>query len=157
MRDLPYRPCVGIVVFNAEGKVWLGQRLGTAAPHNWQFPQGGMDKGEQALAAAKRELEEETGMRSVTLLAQTPDWILYDFPPEIMESGAGRGFQGQKQIWFAFRFDGSDDEINLTAHAPVEFSAWRWADLQGAIDTVVPFKRSVYEQVATAFAAWSSP
>jgi putative (di)nucleoside polyphosphate hydrolase len=157
MSDLPYRPCVGIVVFNAGGKVWLGERLGTAAPYNWQFPQGGMDKGEQALTAAKRELEEETGIRSVTLLSQTPDWILYDFPPEIMESGAGRGFRGQKQIWFAFRFVGKDDEINLTAHAPAEFSSWRWADLHEAIETVVPFKRSVYEQVAKAFAAWRSP
>lgn len=156
MTEPSYRPCVGIIVFNAAGQVWLGQRAGTAAPYNWQFPQGGIDAGEDALAASLRELEEETGIRSVTLLGQTPDWILYDFPPQVIESGGARGFRGQKQLWFAYRFLGSDDEIDLAAHHQVEFDAWRWVDIQEAIEAVVPFKRSVYEQVAKAFAAFAS-
>ena len=156
MTEPSYRPCVGIIVFNAAGQVWLGQRAGTAAPYNWQFPQGGIDAGEDPLAASLRELEEETGIRSVSLLAQTPDWILYDFPPQVIASGGARGFRGQKQLWFAYRFLGSDDEIDLAAHHQVEFDAWRWVDIQEAIEAVVPFKRSVYEQVAKAFAAFAS-
>lgn len=156
MTEPSYRPCVGIIVFNAAGQVWLGQRAGTSAPHNWQFPQGGIDAGEDPLAASLRELEEETGIRSVSLLAQTPDWILYDFPPQVIASGGARGFRGQKQLWFAYRFLGSDDEIDLAAHHQVEFDAWRWVDIQEAIEAVVPFKRSVYEQVAKAFAAFAS-
>ncbi len=156
MTEPSYRPCVGIIVFNAAGQVWLGQRAGTAAPHNWQFPQGGIDAGEDPLAASLRELEEETGIRSVALLAQTPDWIFYDFPPQVIESGGARGFRGQKQLWFAYRFLGSDDEIDLAAHHQVEFDAWHWVGIQEAIEAVVPFKRSVYEQVAKAFAAFAS-
>jgi putative (di)nucleoside polyphosphate hydrolase len=153
-RDLSgHRPNVGVVLFNRDGKVWLGRRVGTPAPYNWQFPQGGVDEGEDLYQAALRELAEETGVRSVELLARIPDWIAYDFTPEIIASGRGRGWAGQKQAWFALRFTGDDAEIDLQTDAKPEFEAWRWADLAEAARTVVPFKREVYETVVRAFAA----
>lgn len=151
-----YRPNVGVVVFNGEGRVWLGRRAGTEGPRNWQFPQGGVDDGEDWEAAARRELAEETGITSVRLLGQTEDWITYDFPPEAEGSKIAKGWRGQKQKWFACRFDGDDDEIDLEAHPPVEFDAWRWADLDEVLDLVVPFKRAAYEQVVAAFRAFAA-
>ncbi len=153
-RDLSlYRPNVGVVVFNAEGRVWLGRRISTPDPWNWQFPQGGVDTGEDLEAAARRELFEETGIRSVELLGRTEGWIVYDFPPEVLNGALKkRGNLGQKQVWFAFRLTGTDDEVDLTAHGEQEFDAWRWADLSEAPGLIVPFKRAVYDQVCTAFA-----
>ena len=154
MTDLSlYRPNVGVVLFNRDGRVWYGQRHATPGPYNWQFPQGGVDEGEDLEAAARRELREETGVASVELLGRTDDWILYDFPPEAMSNAkAWRGFKGQKQRWFAFRFLGDEAEIDLTADKDVEFDAWRWGDLSEACDLIVPFKRPAYEQVVAAFA-----
>lgn len=153
MSDLSdYRANVGVVVFNREGRVWLGRRLGTPGPHNWQFPQGGVDPGEDLEAAARRELYEETGIRSVSLLARIEDWIAYDFPPHLLRARGARGYRGQKQAWFAFLFEGEDAEIDLVAHPPQEFDAWRWADLHETADLVVPFKRDVYLKVVQAFA-----
>lgn len=153
MRDLSlYRPNVGVVVFNAEGRVWLGRRIGTPDPWNWQFPQGGVDEGEDLEVAARRELSEETGLRSVDLLGRTEGWIVYDFPPEVLNGAMKkRGNIGQKQVWFAFRFAGTDDEVDLQAHGEQEFDAWRWADLAEAPGLIVPFKRAVYDQVCTEF------
>jgi putative (di)nucleoside polyphosphate hydrolase len=147
-----HRPNVGIVLFNRDGQVWLGRRLQTPPPYNWQFPQGGVDEGEDLYPAALRELEEETGVVSVKLLAQTEGWIVYDFPPEVMRSGRARGWKGQKQAWFALRFTGEDSEIRLDAHGEPEFDAWRWGKLEAAPDLVVPFKRLAYEAVVRAFA-----
>ncbi|WP_312598955.1 RNA pyrophosphohydrolase [Brevundimonas sp.] len=154
MTDLTlYRPNVGVVLFNRDGRVWYGRRHATPGPYNWQFPQGGVDEGEDLEAAARRELHEETGVTSVELLDRTADWILYDFPPEAMNNAkAWRGFKGQKQQWFAFRFTGEETEIDLAAEKDVEFDAWRWGDLSEACDLIVPFKRSAYEQVVAAFA-----
>ena len=148
-----YRPNVGIVVFNAEGRVWLGRRAGASGPHNWQFPQGGVDKGEDLEAAARRELIEETGISSVDLLGRTPGWISYDFPPELVRA---KGWTGQAQVWFAFRFLGKDSEVDLTAYPPIEFDAWRWAALAEAADLIVPFKRATYATVIAAFAPYAS-
>lgn len=146
-----YRPNVGIVLFNREGKVWFGRRADLKADHVWQFPQGGVDEGEDLFGAALRELEEETGVTSVSVLGQTPDWITYDFPDGYAGSKAARGWKGQKQIWFALRFTGEDSEINLEAHEHVEFTAWRWGFLAEAPGLIVPFKRTAYEQVVSAF------
>jgi putative (di)nucleoside polyphosphate hydrolase len=146
-----YRPNVGVVLFNAVGRVWLGRRAHTPGPFNWQFPQGGVDKGEELEAAALRELEEETGAKSAEILARTDDWIAYDFPEGYRGSKIARGWRGQKQVWFAMRFFGADSEINLYAHHQVEFDDWRWAMLDEAPEVVVPFKRPAYELVVRAF------
>ena len=152
-----YRPNVGVVLFNSGGLVWYGRRHATPGPHNWQFPQGGVDKGEDLLDAAVRELREETGVTSVELLGRTEDWILYDFPPEARNNPkAWRGFKGQKQMWFAFRFTGPDSEIDLAAQDEVEFDAWRWGDLSDACELIVPFKRDAYAQVVKAFARFAA-
>ena len=146
-----YRTNVGVVLFKPDGRVWLGRRANTPGPFNWQFPQGGVDRGEELLAAAKRELEEETGVRSTDLLGRTEDWITYDFPQGYRGSKIARGWRGQKQIWFALRFRGAESEINLYAHRPIEFDDWRWAQLDEAPSLVAPFKRQAYEAVISAF------
>src|ERR1700742_252367 len=127
------RPNVGIVLFHKDGRVWLGRRAATPGPDNWQFPQGGIDAGEGDFDAALRELREETGVSSVRLLGRTRDWIGYEFPPEQQGSKIGKGWRGQKQVWFAFTFEGDDAEIDLNAHREVEFDAWRWAELDEAM------------------------
>lgn len=163
MTDVPipdlslYRPNVGVVLFNRDGLVWLGRRCKTEGPFNWQFPQGGVDDGEDLEAAARRELREETGAASVNLLGRTQDWMAYDFPPGWSGSKAQKGWKGQKQVWFAYRFEGQDQEIDLGWHPPPEFDAWRWARLQEAAEAVVPFKRPNYEHVAKAFAPYAQP
>lgn len=146
-----YRPNVGIVLARTDGKVWLGRRSGTPGPLNWQFPQGGVDPEEPLYEAALRELREETGAVSVEFLGQTDDWIAYRFPPGYSRSKAARGWLGQKQIWFAFRFVGEDSEFDLAGHDQIEFDSWRWADIDEALDHVVAFKRDTYRHVIAAF------
>ena len=151
-----YRPNVGVVLFHPDGRVWLGRRAHTPGPHNWQFPQGGVDPGEDLASAARRELAEETGASSVTHLGRTDGWLAYDFPPDHGGTKALRGWKGQKQVWFAFRFDGAEAEFDLSAHPPPEFDAWRWGHLDEAPELVVPFKRPSYEAVAKAFAPFAA-
>lgn len=157
MSDLEaYRPNVGVVLFHPDGRVWLGRRADTPGPYNWQFPQGGVDPGEDLETAARRELAEETGAVSASLLARTDGWIVYDYPPDVAAKKRGRGFRGQKQVWFAFRFDGVEAEFDLEAHHKPEFDTWRWGYLAEAPGLIVPFKRAAYDQVAAAFAAFAA-
>jgi putative (di)nucleoside polyphosphate hydrolase len=156
---LSYRPCVGIMVLNAAGRIWIGRRFD--APQEpegpgtwWQMPQGGIDAAEDAQAAALRELFEETGMRSVKLLAESPRWLSYDLPEPLRPRAWGGRYRGQRQKWFAVRFVGPDTEIAI-ARPPgqsIEFDAWRWAEARELVALVVPFKRAVYTQVLHDFA-----
>ncbi|MEW5421574.1 RNA pyrophosphohydrolase [Amorphus sp. 3PC139-8] len=154
---LPYRPCVGVALFNADGQVFVGERRG-GSEHSltmaWQMPQGGIDDGEEPFAAARRELYEETSISSASLIAEAPDWLTYDLPPELVGVAWKGRYRGQRQKWFALRFEGSDAEIDVLSppdgHKP-EFASWRWEALERLPDLVVPFKRHVYEQVVSAF------
>jgi len=159
-KQLPYRPCVGIVVFNKQGKVWAGRRLVEPNDENagaiklWQLPQGGIDEGEEAQTAAKRELWEETGIKSIEYLAQIEQWLDYDLPPERLGIALGGKYRGQRQKWFAFLFTGEETEIAI--HTPPEgntpeFDDWAWVDLEELPMMVVPFKQAVYEQIVRHF------
>lgn len=146
-----YRPNVGIVLFNRERRVWMGRRVGGAAPYTWQFPQGGIDEGESYLDAALRELHEETGVTSVRELGHTADWIAYDYPEDYAKSKDSKGWRGQKQVWYALEFIGEESEIRLDQHHQIEFDAWRWERLEAAPGLIVPFKQASYEAVVGAF------
>ncbi len=154
-----YRPCVGVAVFNKDGKVWLGARLGQTGPYAWQMPQGGMDAGEIPEVSAARELWEETGisLEMVTPIGEIDDWLFYDFPPEYTGKKATKNWRGQRQKWFAFRFHGDASKIDLKAHGPQEFSKWTWGELANTPNLIVPFKRKVYEQLASEFERFAKP
>jgi len=158
-----YRPCVGIMVLNRAGQVWIGRRHNAPAEPEgpgtwWQMPQGGVDEKEDPAKAALRELHEETGIRSVAVIAESRAWYTYDLPPNLRPSAWGGRYRGQKQKWFAARFTGSEEEVVLAraGHAP-EFDAWRWADIDELVALIVPFKRAVYEQVVQEFRPLAKP
>lgn len=155
-----YRRNVGIAVFNTQGQIWLGKRFGEDGPHVWQCPQGGIDKGEKPKHAAKRELFEETGLRAKDMeyLGRIKGWLYYDFTPEMLARKKRRfNHKGQRQKWYAYRYYGDGSDVNLTAHGQQEFSEWRWADLNTIANTIVPFKRPVYEQLIVEFAPFAKP
>ncbi len=152
-----HRPNVGVVLFNTAGLVWVGKRYATAGPYAWQFPQGGIDPGEDPEAAALRELYEETGVTDdlAEKLGEIPGWLAYDFPPEVLGKRSRNKWKGQKQRWFAYRFLGTDTCFDLKAVPPQEFEAFRWAPLEETPKLVIPWKRPVYEQVADGFRAFA--
>ena len=143
-KALPYRPCVGILLFNADRQVWVGERGDT--PGAWQMPQGGIDPGETPAASAVRELREETGIERAELVAETLGWIRYDLPDDLIGIVWHGRWRGQEQKWFAARFLGTDQEVNIAGEHP-EFTAWRWVAPEQLASLVVPFKREVYRAV----------
>jgi putative (di)nucleoside polyphosphate hydrolase len=157
--DLPYRPCVGVVLLNRAGLVFVGRRTGgpehVDRTHVWQMPQGGIDPGEEPWPAALRELREETSVRSAERIGEIAEWLNYDIPRDIAGLAWKGQYRGQTQKWFAMRFRGADSEIDVTnpdGAQEAEFAAWRWEPLQNVPELVVPFKRAVYERVVREFA-----
>ncbi|MGB3416277.1 MAG: RNA pyrophosphohydrolase [Mesorhizobium sp.] len=158
--SLPYRPCVGVMILNAKGLVWVGHRIAEAnseysgTARLWQMPQGGIDKGEEPLKAAWREVFEETGMESLTLIEEAPGWIDYDLPRELVGIALKGKYRGQTQKWFAFRFHGDEREIRINpppAGEKAEFDQWDWRPMADLPGLIVPFKRLVYDRVVAAF------
>lgn len=148
---LPYRPCVGVMMINAGGQVFVGQRM-DQNQDAWQMPQGGVDAGEAPRDAALRELWEETGVRAdlVEILAETRDWLPYDLPHDLVPRIWKGRYRGQEQKWFLVRFLGRDDQIDIATAHP-EFSRWRWQPVADLIANIVPFKAAVYARVLDEF------
>ena len=149
MPELPYRPCVGIMLVNDEGKVFAGKRIDQTV-EGWQMPQGGIDDGETPRQAALRELMEETGTAKAEIIGELPDWLTYDLPAHLVGIAFHGKYRGQKQKWFLARFTGVDGDIDLHAHEP-EFSDWRWFEMDELPRLIVPFKRPTYEKVIAGF------
>ena len=157
---LPYRPCVGVMLLNSEGRAFVGRRADRGGQPEgagmwWQMPQGGLDEGEEPEAAARRELAEETGVRRARFIGRTRDWLYYDLPNELIGIAWEGRYRGQKQMWFAARFEGPESEIDISPREGhhQEFDAWRWVTLKELPGLVVPFKRKVYLRVIEEFGA----
>ena len=162
--DLPYRPCVGVMVLNRAGHAFIGRRLGgpehVDETHIWQMPQGGIDKGEDPYPAALRELHEETNICSVEKLGEIKEWLSYDLPRAIADQAWKGKYRGQTQKWFALRFTGNEREIDVAhpagGHKP-EFLEWRWEPVANLPGLIIPFKRKVYERVVAEFSKFAQP
>ena len=162
-QDLPYRPCVGLMVLNRDGRVFIGRRTGgpehVDATHVWQMPQGGVDPGEDPWPAALRELREETNIRSVEKLGEIEEWLAYDIPRDIVGQAWKGKYRGQTQKWYALRFAGDEREIDIAhpagGHKP-EFVEWRWEEMAKLPALIIPFKHKVYERVVAEFAKFAS-
>lgn len=154
MSSLPYRPCVGIALFNDKGQVFVGERIDS--PGAWQMPQGGIDPGEDITTAAMRELGEEVGTQKAVIIEISDEKLRYEFPPDLPNTYLRENFRGQEQTWVALRFTGTPADINLAAHDPAEFQAWQWVELDRITDLIVPFKRDLYRQVIAKFQKYAS-
>ncbi|MGZ8322779.1 MAG: RNA pyrophosphohydrolase [Rhodoplanes sp.] len=164
METLPYRPCVGVMVLNGEGRAFIGRRIDgpehVDETHVWQMPQGGVDTGEDPWLAALRELYEETNIRSIEKLGEIADWLSYDLPPDLIGHAWSGRYRGQTQKWYALRFTGEESEIDIAhpagGHKP-EFVEWRWEPVANLPGLIIPFKRPVYERVVQEFARFAVP
>jgi len=160
---LPFRTCVGIMLLNRQGLVWVGRRrpkwAGEAQGPIWQMPQGGIEKFEAPRIAALRELREETGVTRVEVLAEHPEWLSYELPSDLLGVALKGRYRGQRQKWFAMRFLGDDSDIDISAKSETkaEFDMWRWAPIETVPEFIVPFKREVYERVTADFAHLAKP
>jgi putative (di)nucleoside polyphosphate hydrolase len=154
--SLPYRPAVGVMLLNRDGKVFVAQRLDSTL-EAWQMPQGGLDESEEELAGALRELEEETGIgpEHVEIVARAPSELYYDLPDDLLGKIWKGKWRGQRQTWFLCRFTGTDADVNIETADP-EFRAWKWADPNELSAMIVPFKRKLYEDIVAAFSEWLS-
>lgn len=144
-----YRPCVGIMLFNADGLIFVGQRRDRMV-EAWQMPQGGVDEGEAPRLAAFRELEEEIGTRRADIVSETVDWLAYDLPEDLQGKVWKGKYRGQIQKWYLMRFLGDDSDINLDTHEP-EFRSWRWSRIEELIGLAVPFKQGIYAELVRRF------
>lgn len=152
--SLPYRPCVGIALFNAQGLVFVGCRIDQKA-EAWQLPQGGIDPGEEPRVTAFRELEEEIGTAKAEILEELDEWLTYDLPAHLIGKVWRGKYRGQKQKWFAMRFQGQDSDINLNTKHP-EFRSWRWQKLSDLATLGVDFKRDIYLTIEQRFAKYAN-
>ena len=151
--DLPYRPCVGTMLVNREGKAFVGKRIDNREGDWWQMPQGGVDPGEDPDVAMLRELAEEAGVQPghLKVLGKLDEELFYDLPPELRGKLWGGKYKGQRQRWYLVRYTGTDAEIDLEAHEHPEFCEWKWVAPELLPDLIVPFKRHVYQAVVNGF------
>jgi len=155
-RKLPYRRCIGAFLINRHGRVLVGQRADRQEPA-WQLPQGGIEPNETPRQAVLRELAEEIGTDRATVIGEMPDWVAYDFPENLVGRLWNGRYRGQKQKWFALRFEGSDADIDLAAGGHAEFRDWRWVPVAALPALAVPFKRRVYDSLVAAFGPLADP
>jgi putative (di)nucleoside polyphosphate hydrolase len=153
--DLPYRPCVGVMLINRAGLVFVGKRIDQTV-EGWQMPQGGIDKGETPAEAALRELKEEIGTNKAVILREHPEWLAYDLPQHLLGVALHGRYRGQKQKWLAMRFTGGDGDIDIATSEP-EFAAWKWLAIESLPRLIVPFKRDTYAKVIADFRDLASP
>ncbi|HEY4136615.1 MAG TPA: RNA pyrophosphohydrolase [Alphaproteobacteria bacterium] len=147
---LPFRPCVGMMLLNAKGEVFVARRIDMPS-EAWQMPQGGIDEGEAPDVALFREMREEIGTDKAEVLAESAGWYDYDLPPELLGKLWGGRYRGQRQKWFALRFTGRDADVNIATEVP-EFLAWKWAPIAQVPELIVPFKRALYQKIVAEFA-----
>ena len=147
--DLPYRPCVGVMLINDEGLVFVGRRIDQTV-EGWQMPQGGIDMGENPEQAALRELKEEIGTNKAELLREMDGWLDYDLPAHLVGVALKGRYRGQRQKWLAMRFTGTDKDSNVATDEP-EFGEWKWLAMEALPRMIVPFKRDTYTKVIEAF------
>ncbi|MGH6827380.1 MAG: RNA pyrophosphohydrolase [Rhizomicrobium sp.] len=153
--SLPYRPAVGAMLLNRHGLVFVGRRIDQTV-EGWQMPQGGIDDGEDPAEAVFREVKEEVGTAKAEIMAEMDEWVTYDLPPHLVGIAFHGKFRGQRQKWFALRFLGENEDIDLFAHEP-EFSAWKWLEIEELPGVIVPFKRASYAKVIAAFRHLAKP